>query len=143
MKYTPKQYLEYYTFKTVNFFKNLKLPNLTRKENFFHISIIGLIVAVFASIIFMIADSVGVRDTEIHAKLISVTYVPSETTTSVDGKGNVTTTTDPEYWINVVVVLGENRKFETSGPRFVGKEGELILVKYGYGRFTGNMYVGL
>ena len=128
------------------------IPRLWRKNLTNKITII---VAIFIILALTIAvyDRLGVEEKFTQAKVISVTYVPPKTSTRsyTDSDGNYRTTTDydPEYWLTVVELprasggdewkKGRVESMHVRSPMYVGKEGQMVRVKYFKGRFSGKL----
>ncbi len=107
--------------------------------------------AFFLMISATIYDRLGVTEKFTNATVINTTYVPERRSTRsyTDSDGNYRTTTDydPEHWITIVDLPkisrttkwteGDKGKIELGNPKYVGKDGEKVKIKYFTGRLSG------
>jgi len=131
---------------TLELFVDIKetLVGLWRTSNI-HKMFIVVFGAILFSLIFAVADRVGVEEHSAVGKLITCTYVARSTSTytSTDSKGYVTTHTDvdPEHWNNVIRYENENYSLRTGRPRYVGYEGKTVYFVYFIGRFSNHFEI--
>lgn len=114
------------------------------KENWLFGILIILVSLILISFVAILYDSVGLDYKSTMVKIIKVDYISEKIQYHTDSKGNGYNTVTPEEWNNYVVFNGENgeivQTFKTSTPKYMLKINQDVLIYYGRGRLTNNLY---
>jgi hypothetical protein len=94
-------------------------------------------------LIFIIIDSAFVPKKEGFGKIIEKNFTPESTTTSYNVALKMpTTTTDPPRWTITVEIEDKTEETSISEKKYKSlKKGDNVMVNYGIGRFSGNVYI--